>query len=212
TESMFYVLSKYVKHTFKIVISLVVFSILGYLDSIYMPFRFPWGMDVALTSTVFFGIGYIVKKNIKPLEINSIFKVSLIIVLVFLLSILELLICKLNGRVDMNLNEYGNYAYFYLGSLLGIFCWIIFSKFLSNINFIKYIGRNSLLILAVHQTCIMFVKVILVFGFKINLSSTLDSFYWALFYTVGTILIAFPIIIIVNKYVPFMVGRKYNLK
>ncbi|WP_324661016.1 acyltransferase family protein, partial [Bacillus pacificus] len=67
TESMFYVLSKYIKHTFKIVICLIIFSILGYLDSIYMPIRLPWGIDVALTSIVFFGIGYIVKKNIKPL-------------------------------------------------------------------------------------------------------------------------------------------------
>jgi len=71
TEIIFWGISSMIQDKKKIAAALIVFGCLGYLDSLFMPVRLPWSMDVALTGTVFYGAGFILKD-----EINNLFKAT----------------------------------------------------------------------------------------------------------------------------------------
>ena len=61
TEIIFFVVVSIAKTRSAVVIALVLFSLLGYADSVYSPVRLPFSVDVALTAVVFYGLGYLLK-------------------------------------------------------------------------------------------------------------------------------------------------------
>ena len=65
-ELLFYRLTKkYYSEPRKIVFWLTVSGIIGYLYSVYVPFRIPWNVDVALTAIVFYEVGNLFRKIIE---------------------------------------------------------------------------------------------------------------------------------------------------
>ncbi|MDQ1254374.1 MAG: acyltransferase, partial [Euryarchaeota archaeon] len=69
TELLFFWLAKrYYWQRWKLVISLIVAGIIGYLYSVYVPFTLPWNADVALTSVVFYGAGNLFRKFMESVE------------------------------------------------------------------------------------------------------------------------------------------------
>ncbi|WP_292388442.1 acyltransferase family protein [Methanosarcina sp. UBA5] len=69
TELLFYGFAKkYYSEPKKLVLGLTVSGIIGYLYSIYVPFRLPWNADVTLSSVVFYGAGNLFRKFIEPNE------------------------------------------------------------------------------------------------------------------------------------------------
>lgn len=64
TEILFYILLMRFKREKSIIISIFVFSLLGYIYSKYINIPLPWSIDVFLTAIVFFGAGYLFKEKI----------------------------------------------------------------------------------------------------------------------------------------------------
>jgi fucose 4-O-acetylase-like acetyltransferase len=63
TELLFYVFVKKCKREpRKLVFWLTAAGVIGYLYSVYVPFRLPWSADVALSAIVFYGVGNIFRK------------------------------------------------------------------------------------------------------------------------------------------------------
>lgn len=205
-EIVFYLIIRNIKINHVLIAILIASSILGYLDSLYMPIRLPWSIDVSFTAIVFYGMGYI-SKNIIPKILSITLRMKILNIIV--LSIINISFCHLNGRIDMNSNLYNNYLYFYLSSIAGIMVWLFIAHMLQNAKCISFIGQSSLIILALHCTiAISFIKAVISFGFKVPLESTNDSLVWGLVYTCGAIILLIPAIYIINNYFLWILGQR----
>lgn len=123
------------------------------------------------------------------------------------LLIINLIISQLNGKVDMWGNSYGNLILFFIGAYSGIlFLLFTIKKFIVNNNFLEYIGKNSLVILAYHRRGITFIKVMFIYILKISVPES--NIIFDLIFSLIEILICIPVIIILNKYFPFFIGKK----
>ncbi|MFY9201664.1 MAG: acyltransferase family protein [Methanosarcina flavescens] len=69
TELLFYGFAKrYYTEPGKLIFWLTAVGVMGYLYSVYVPFRLPWNADVALTAVVFYGAGNLFRKFLEPEE------------------------------------------------------------------------------------------------------------------------------------------------
>lgn len=72
TELLFYGFArKYYPEPGKFVLVITAAGVIGYLYSIYVPFRLPWNADVALTAVVFYGAGNLFRKFVELEEQKS---------------------------------------------------------------------------------------------------------------------------------------------
>jgi len=211
TELLFYGLAKrYCTEPQKIVLWLTIAGIIGYLYSIYVPFRIFWNVDVALVAIVFYGAGNLFRKFIeikKELGITGKFsRVEKILFIVFILLNLlylgYLLKFPTEDKVNMNVLQYGNFFSFYLLAFSGIFTFIFLSRKLGNSKVLEYYGRNSLIILALHFP----LKDILTKVIAIILGVNTEYFYYnvgfALGFTALNLILLVPVIYIINNYFP----------
>lgn len=175
----------------------------------------PWGVDVAFTMISFYSLGALMKDflfsrsnwyggDVKVQVLVSIFSFAT-----------TLVIYNLNIEPRVSANYLGNYFLFYIGALAGIFTLIsafkVLERYFGDIKFISYIGENTLIILALHLMAASAVKALVVWGFKLPLS-IFDEPGMSYVLTVLSILILVPVMYVINKLLPFTVGRKYGAK
>lgn len=198
-ELIFYFLSKKIEKRYLIPI-LLCFSIVGYLDSVYGKIRLPFGVNIAITGVVFFGIGYLIKQSNIINKIKNSYKILIIIISFFI----TLIISQINSTIHMYNNYYGNYYYFYIASISGIITWVNIAYLINKNNILCYIGKNTLLILAIHPKFIQ----ILNFIFKKMLNFNVDnSIIFLTIYMILIFILSIPIINFTNKYLPFILGK-----
>lgn len=142
----------------------------------------------------FFAIGYYSFKYIKKLELSW----SVIILAI----IINIVLSKINGFVDLFQLEFNNALLYIYCSLLGTFSILMLFKKIENINLLIDFGRNSLIILCTHQCIMSFIRVI----FRNDLTGMISGFIMFLI----VILIEIPVIEIINRYLPFIIGKKYD--
>jgi acyltransferase len=227
TEILFYLLAKkYYWQPGKLIIWLIVAGIIGYLYSVYVPFRLPWNVDVTLTAIIFYGAGNLFRRLTESIEE---FKVDLgfpksgsklndisflvenflngFFILVSLLYFGYLLEFP-TDKINMNVLKYGNFFSFYLLAFSGIFTYIYIFKKVRTLKLLEYFGRNGLIILALHFP----IKDILtklsdiIFGIDLDCFSCTTAF--ALILTGLNLLCLMPVIFVINKYFPFLAGKK----
>jgi fucose 4-O-acetylase-like acetyltransferase len=201
-ETMFYFIAKKVKNLKLLFFFVVMFSVLGYMDSLYMPIRLPWSIDISFSAIVFFGLGFLSKKY----EFDKILfenKAFFFIIPLLVTSWFVKDMINNNYIIDMNYNKLNHYYNFYIPAICGILFFIIFSSIIKS-NFLVYLGKNSLIILASHLPIITLARwVINACGITVY-NQTLRSVILTLF----TVLIVLPTIFIVNHYFPLIVGRR----
>jgi fucose 4-O-acetylase-like acetyltransferase len=227
TELIFYGLAKkYYGEPKKLVLWLIIAGVIGYLYSVYVPFRIPWNVDVALAAMVFYGAGNLFRKLTEPeteAKASFIFKLDsefiekfsrvekylpVIAVLLSLLYLVYLLKFPTDDKVNMNVLKYGDFFSFYLLGFAGIFTFIYFSKRIMSSKVLEYYGTNSLIILALHFPLkdVLIKLVIIILGVDIEYLHYNAGF--ALGLTVMNLLFMIPVIFIINNYFPFLVGKK----
>lgn len=186
---------------------LFVSSIIGYTYSIYIAKPLPWSIDAALSAVVFYGIGYLLKEYQVVLEKLMNFKY---VVVLFLINMVA---GSLNSMIDIFYNKLGNYILFYTAAISGILLVVVLIKALTTSFSLEYIGRNTFILLAFHQSVIFDVIRQIV-----KRSNSLSTFFennhliMGIFYLATTLVISIPIIFIINKYLPFLVGKKKHKK
>lgn len=201
TEILFFFVKRKIENKHHLLISLVIFSIIGYLSSLFEPFRLPWGMDVALSAIVFYGIGYLFKNADKTY--NLLQKIPKIPVILLSLPI-GWILGQMNQEIDMASNYFRNYFLFYFGAFFGIFGWISVSYLIKESFILSYLGKNSLIIFGLHlkvPSDFLIHKILRVNAETINadLYSSID--------TIITLLILIPVIWIINRFFPFIIGQ-----
>lgn len=182
--------------------SLFFFSVVGYLFSLYFPEKkLPLGIEIALTATVFFGIGYFLylyKEQVMEFckkHFISVFTLSLL-----LLIIPAVINYKLYGnQIDLRMNNLNNYFLFYLAAISGILFTTAISIRIDKNNVLEYIGKNSLPLFAFHQIVISYITMGLATFLTIQQISSLRNIYLAPFYTIVSTLVIFAGLLIIEK-------------
>jgi hypothetical protein len=173
----------------------------------------PWNIDVILPSSIFFFSGYIFK--IYYFNIIKLTNKCRSIILFFTTSLVNIIFgylgIKVSGNgLEMYESSYGFPPFTILSAFAGVFSVIIFSHWF-DFRIVKYIGRNSLIYYAWHQT-IMIPIVLHMLGFigitySENFSIYLIFFIRVLELILILILCTICNLIIKNSKLKFMIGK-----
>lgn len=191
-----------------IVVALFVLSLIGYFYFDFFNirnFRLPFGIDIATTAVVFYGIGYFVS----PYLLNNNVKLWYTKPFIALAAFCYIIFSNLNGSSAFVIGNFGkNYFYFYLAALSGILFWTQISRVVKPNKILEEIGKNTLVIFPLHLLIFPYFTGILVYLFKIP-KDTLDSWsFLGLLYAIMAILILIPMSWGLNRYVPFFLGKR----
>lgn len=167
-----------------LIITIITFSVVGYLVSIFFTdLKLPFGIETALTGIVFYGLGYLMgNRRNKISSIVQRYGIYMLPIVIATCVIFANLNYELYGyQIDMRLNRLSNYFYFYIASLSGITAILIASILISRNKILEYIGRNSLILYVWH-----WVILTLIWKYTdplINTTNTVSNIYLAPIYT-----------------------------
>jgi len=131
-----------------------------------------WNMDVAAFVVAFMGVGYFLSHGIRGLEFSELKSWQKAVLGAVFLTI-NIVLCYMNykasgWRMDMYWNQYGVYLYTLIAALSGSMFVLMISSILSGsksdskncaagfiANGLRYLGKNSLLYFAWHQSVVM---------------------------------------------------------
>lgn len=187
----------------------IIFGTLGYINFKIKHVMLPWSFDVALIAMVFYIMGNIWKDKrsgrIKPLFSG----------LTALLTFFALLfLSALNGRSDMSSNTYNNYFLFILIALVGIgflvSLSILIESVIGKINWVEFFARNTIILLAFHTITASILKGILLFALHIPIDTFKNALGINVLLTIATFIVLAPVIVIIDKYLPFLLGRGFK--
>lgn len=119
-----------------------------------------------------------------------------------------LMVCALcNSSVTMYNNHYGNFLLFILGALSGIMLVWIIADFVQNNLFLRWCGRNSIIIYVWQFMLTQFFKNIIEMIFSManfkcpNIIMTVCVF-------IVCVLVVIPIVVFSNRFIPELYGKK----
>ena len=114
-----------------------------------------WNVDVCMMAIPFFALGYVYKLHTD--KIDDLFLQKKRSIITFLILAIVNVICwrlSLDEKglgLEMFQSNYGNPVFTYIAAFAGIFCVVILSKWIT-LEPIRYIGENSMIYYAWHQT------------------------------------------------------------
>lgn len=211
TEVLFAVLIKYLgKTSFISIIAICLLCLLGYFFSV-KNIHFPYKIEVVPTALVFYALGYYSKENMERILVRIIQSNKIVLLLIIAL-VINIAFCYLNeGKLDMCFNNMNNFFFTYISAIAGILFSIFISYFLtirlkegSSIKvFVTYLGRNTMIILGIHQII------------KIGLSSASSLFdqtvYILLIKHAIFWLLLHMVIVMINKHFYFFLGKRRSV-
>ncbi len=167
----------------------------------------PWHIEYMFQAMFYMILGYIFKKkleNILDKYIN--WKTIAIVVMIYLL------IVYIPYAIEMTLPVPVDILYNYISAIVGITAVVMVSKMLPSNNYVNYIGQNTLICFALHGKIYSVIQTILkkIVGTQymaIQDNIIISSFFALLFALFLPVIIMVPIYII-NRYFPFIIGRK----
>lgn len=126
------------------------------------------------------------------------------IVLTISAFIITIAISFFNGSVDLSEMILNAPLLYFIGSAAGTYFIIQISKNLSKISFLKYFGKNSLIIMGTHQAILL--------PLRHYMNITEFSIVSGIIALILVVALEFPIIYLFNKFIPFLVGKKISPK
>jgi len=206
TKTIFFFLIR-IRSRMILVVALFFLSVSGYLFFCFFPegiFRLPFGMDIAVTAVVFYGIGYLCRAVCSENITKT--KQYMTVIIAFAANIV---FSMLNGPTAFITGNYGNYFYFYLGALSGIIFWLYIARLIKPNLLLSRVGQNTLIIFPLHLMVFPFITGFLVYGFKIPKTALDTSNTVAFSYTIAAIIILMPVARLLNTYAPVIIGKKH---
>lgn len=196
------------------VIVLLCVSFVFFCDRISIDIRNSF--TCAVPGFIFFSLGHWLKKYVCSL--NTLVSKHIIVFNLSALSALVVLIvlANKNGIVDMYQLLFANQFIYFINSLLGIFVVLIISvdifiyknRFSKINDIITFYGQNSLIVLLTHYY-VTRKAFPLVFKF-LHLSDFLYNLLTEIVLFILTLAIMYPVILIFNKYLYFLIGKNRN--
>lgn len=191
----------------------IVMVCIGTIYYLYGGPALPWNIDVCLMAYPFFFAGYYYRQN--NTTIDNYLNNNSIIVLV--ISLLINVVCgissyRISGQeMDMYSSHYGILPLTYISAMAGIICIIIIISKKATIKPIQYVGENSLIYFAWHQTIMMSAtsRLLSICHFSIDDTSTIGviATYKIVQFVLMMVLLTICNWIISNSKFKFMLGR-----
>lgn len=211
-QMYFFIVKKFVKRDLYILGILFLFSLIGFFSNyILRPYHiWPyWNANVAFTAAVFFGLGYLVKKNN---IIHHLHKVDARQRFFLMISMMAISISlSLINPVVIAANQFGNPIIFYPAAISGIFGFTLLFmqfEFLGNNGLLKYIGRNTFVILGFDMLIIYLTKIMMVDFIGIPEEIYSHSVIWTILFVSITIIGMVLVIELFNRYMSFILNQK----
>jgi fucose 4-O-acetylase-like acetyltransferase len=172
--------------------------------------RLPFGIDVALFAMFFIQIGQWLKNGqvLEKYIANLSFGIKAGFCLLFLG--ITCYISHLNdAQVAVSLVDrvFNNYFLYIVGALSGSLFLLYGGSCFPKIHLFSFFGRNTIIILGFHIMTLGIVKGIQVFLLRIPLETTEGILGVYFLYVITVFLLLSPVIYLVNKYMPFLLGR-----
>lgn len=189
-EILFVVLKKYIKNDKIIVIISLGLYIISLIINTEKHFLIL--LLKSLNGLGFIMFGYYMLNYIQERKINKIY--------LGVLFILSIILAKLNGEVVLNELKFNNIFLYTVTSIIGSMLIIFIFKNIKYNKFLIYFGKNSLIIMATH---------LIIQRYFIDIITGInryDYFEGTIVFIIAVI-IQIPIIEIINKYLPFMIGK-----
>lgn len=192
TSVIFYFVEKLNKRL--VIIYIFFISSIGFFLSEFIEFNFLWSFDIALVGVLFYGSGFLLKDKLN----NYRFKIREL-VYVCVAFIFFIIFNKINGRIDMYSGNYNNVLLFLINSFLGIYISIVVSKVIYDGRVIRFIGTNTIIILAFHIRALDLIKNMYLMNFNLSLKTT-TIFNGVILLPILEVIFIIPIIIL-SKYI-----------
>jgi fucose 4-O-acetylase-like acetyltransferase len=174
-------------------------ALAGYIDVIAMPVRLPFSINVALSTVVFYGLGY----SLKDFLLNSNYGIVVALVCLFVAIVVGLA----NQKIDMSHRVYGNPMFFYAASLLSIYALICFFKRIPSNKLVSYIGENSLSFFLLQEVGFSVVNICAYLILRATPNSMGPNLIYAVCYVSLSLLVLFPVVYMINSKIPIITGR-----
>ncbi len=226
TEVIFFILTPYVRNNFRLILSIIMFAITGYLivpllehPSFHVKIlKYFWYFPSALTALVFFQAGVLTNRLSKKNIVNTKKKKLFCLVLTGTMIALTF---NLNhpayegywkAQYIDHLN-YGNFFWFYISSFSGIAFIICGSTFLTENKIIMFLGRNTLPLLGLNGIFLHYVNlpIALYIAEKIIDINFLFFNMITISITILQIVLCYPFIKIINDSLKFCVTMVHSI-
>ncbi len=165
-----------------------------------IPFRLPWGIDIAPMAILFIMIGYIIRQN----NFDKFLSSRSILDILIVTALISYLVISINGHVGMSYRNYGNSFLFVLGALSGTLFFYTISKFYSGL--LSVVGRHSLILFAMHLPIYSLINLIFIDLLKLQID--LYQPYIAAVYVALTTSLLVSLSIYSKKYFQSLIKNK----
>ena len=128
---------------------------------------------------------------------NIINKINIELYKIIIILLFSIVFSLLNGRVDLWGVQFNNLFLYVFNSIMGSLLIISIAKKINGSKALEFLGQNTLIIMATHQLII-----------EAILKSTLIKYLNGIIFIFIILLLEYPLIKIINKYLPFMLGKK----
>ena len=142
-----------------------------------------------MVALFFINIGYYLYKVISKIN----FKIYQILIL----AAISIILSTLNGYVDLWGVQFNNLPLYVFNSIIGSLLIIAITKKINGSKVLEFLGQNTLIIMATHQLILQAI-----------LKSSLIKYLNNIMIIFIILLLEYPLIKIINKYLPFMLGKK----
>ena len=143
----------------------------------------------SMVALFFINIGYYLYKVISKIN----FKIYQILILI----VISIIFSILNGYVDLWGVQFNNLPLYVFNSIIGSLLIIAITKKINHSKVLKFLGQNTLIIMATHQLILQAI-----------LKSSLIKYLNNIMIIFIILLLEYPLIKIINKYLPFMLRKK----
>lgn len=144
---IYYRLTRIFKNRVNLLLAVLTFLGIGYIDSIYGKIRLPWGINISFIAIFFIYLGQQGKVILEKLEKNKKWVNFIMAILVLLVGYY---LQSLNSGVSFNSHSYGNIFYFIVSATFSILGYAVVTKIFLDNKLLQFLGVNSLRILALH--------------------------------------------------------------
>lgn len=184
--------------------ALALSSIVGFVVPPLLPGRPPWGLELAPTAVVFYGLGYLCRPYLASFSLTGgrrwlALMGSLIIYLAAAFY---------NQPVAFIIGNYGgSYGAFYVAALAGILFWALWAQVLQRVRLLQVIGQQTMVLFSLHL--LVFPGFTGFFRYVLSLPPDFreQSWLYAVLYTVLALALLTPVSLWLGKHCPLLLGQ-----
>lgn len=198
---LYYFARKWINNDYLLAGFLIFLSVFSYLNWNSLGTLLPWSFDGTLYYIIFYGVGSLIRENKN--QVNQLVKnYTLYISLVLNIIILYLKLTKHLDNIINTLNFNPYIVQLFLG-FNGVFAFIMVSKLIKKSSILEFLGKNTLTIMSLHVPLAFLIMSKIIHKVLPAMPSNLYGFIL----TVSSVLFLVPIIIFINRKLPFLLGR-----